>query len=143
MFNHIRKIEDMILPYLKTDDYYEAFETFAVACKSYIADTDFDKYYDDEYEEILSKREDNYENEPVYIIKDGEYHNLWETKDTSYKSDIMKDLNIEVGSDEEAELDSILDTDYDLAWDELDDEEQAHREQAHPGLLRVLRMRCR
>lgn len=39
------------------------------------------KYYDDEYEKILSKREDNYENEPVYIIKDGEYHSLWENKE--------------------------------------------------------------
>ena len=40
------------------------------------------------------------------------------------KDEIKKDLGIEPGSDEEAQLDGIFDTDYDLVWDDLDDEEQ-------------------
>ena len=38
--------------------------------------------------------------------------------------DIKKDLNIEAGSDEEAELDNILDTNYNDLFDNLDDEEK-------------------
>ena len=38
--------------------------------------------------------------------------------------DIKKDLNIEAGSDEEAELDNILDTNYNDLFDDLDDEEK-------------------
>ena len=38
--------------------------------------------------------------------------------------DIKKDFNIEAGSDEEAELDNILDTNYNDLFDNLDDEEK-------------------
>ena len=40
------------------------------------------------------------------------------------KEEIMSDLNIEPGSDEEEQLDNILETDYDLLWDSLDEDEQ-------------------
>ena len=40
------------------------------------------------------------------------------------KDEIEKDLGIEPGSDEEAQIDDIFDTDYDLVWDSLDDDEQ-------------------
>ena len=40
------------------------------------------------------------------------------------EEDIKKDLNIEAGSDEEAELDNILDTNYNDLFDNLDDEEK-------------------
>lgn len=40
------------------------------------------------------------------------------------KDEIKKVLGTEPGSDEEAQIDDIFDTDYDLVWDSLDDDEQ-------------------
>ena len=40
------------------------------------------------------------------------------------KDEIKKVLGTEPGSDEEAQIDDIFDTDYDLVWDGLDDDEQ-------------------
>ena len=57
------------------------------------------KYYVDEYEKILSRREDNYEKEPVYIIKDGEYHSLWEAKEMKIESTLTEVVNEEVSKD--------------------------------------------
>lgn len=50
--------------------------------------------------------------------------NLEKQQMNESEEDIKKDLNIEAGSDEEAELDNILNTNYNDLFDNLDDEEK-------------------
>lgn len=59
------------------------------------------------------------------VVADSKAKGLYTEDDNEgAKDEIKKDLGIEPGSDEEAQLNDIFDTDYDLVWDGLDDEEQ-------------------
>ena len=59
------------------------------------------------------------------VVADSKEKGLYTEDDNEgAKDEIKKDLGIEPGSDEEAQIDDIFDTDYDLVWDSLDDDEQ-------------------
>lgn len=59
------------------------------------------------------------------VVADSKAKGLYTEDDNEgAKDEIKKVLGVEPGSDEEAQLNDIFDTDYDLVWDGLDDEEQ-------------------
>ena len=83
-----------------------------------------DEYFDKKYspKQIQAIKDYFVEQEKTFYEMFDDNEDVIEYYEES--KDIKTDLNIEPGSDEEYQLDNILDTDYDLVWDSLDDSEK-------------------